>query len=95
METGSDFAIGLISSPRWEQDTEQKRRPSNDRVPGNKTERETVLSTCLQQEPQALSSKRLKSLPDQGSHALSVLIQDASKVAVISVIQAPNRNLMI
>jgi hypothetical protein len=39
METGSDFAIGLISSPRWEQDTEQQRRPSNDRVPGNKTER--------------------------------------------------------
>ena len=39
METDSDFAIGLISSPRWEQDTERKRRPSNDRVPGNKTER--------------------------------------------------------
>jgi hypothetical protein len=39
METGSDFAIGLISSSRWEQDTEQQRRPSNDRVPGNKTER--------------------------------------------------------
>jgi hypothetical protein len=34
-----DFAIGVISSPRWEQDTEQQRRPSNDRVPGNKTER--------------------------------------------------------
>ena len=33
------FAIGLISSPRCEQDTEQQRRPSNDRVPGNKTER--------------------------------------------------------
>jgi hypothetical protein len=39
METGADFAIGLISSPRWEQDTEQQRRPSNDRVPGNKTKR--------------------------------------------------------
>jgi hypothetical protein len=34
-----DFAIGFISSPRWEQDTEPKRRPSNGRVPGNKTER--------------------------------------------------------
>jgi hypothetical protein len=34
-----EFAIGLISSPRWEQDTEQQRRPANDRVPGNKTER--------------------------------------------------------
>jgi hypothetical protein len=34
METGSDFAIGLISSPRWKHDTEQQRRPSNDRVPG-------------------------------------------------------------
>ena len=32
-------SIDLISSPRWEQDTEQQRRPSNDRVPGNKTER--------------------------------------------------------
>src|SRR5258708_35534219 len=40
-----DFAIGLISSPRWEQDTERKRRPSNDRVAGNKTEKKTVLST--------------------------------------------------
>ncbi len=39
METGYDFATGLISSPRWEQDTEQRRCPSNDRVPGNKTER--------------------------------------------------------
>ncbi len=39
METGSDFTIGLISSPRWEQDPERQRRPSNDRVPGNKTER--------------------------------------------------------
>jgi hypothetical protein len=39
METGSDVAIGLISSPHWEQDTEQQRRPSNNRVPGNKTER--------------------------------------------------------
>jgi hypothetical protein len=39
METSFEFAIGLISSPRWEQDTEQQRRPSNDRVPGNKTER--------------------------------------------------------
>jgi hypothetical protein len=38
-ETGHDFAIGLISSSRSEQDTERKRRPSNDRVPGNKTER--------------------------------------------------------
>src|SRR5262245_2559352 len=42
---GSDFAIGLISSPRWEQDPERKRRPSNDRVAGNKTEKKTVLST--------------------------------------------------
>ena len=65
METGSDFAIGLISSPRWEQDTEQQRRPSNDRVPGNKTERSTVSSTCWQQEARALPSKRLKALPDQ------------------------------
>jgi hypothetical protein len=40
-----DFAIGLISSPRWEQDTERKRRPSNNRVAGNKTEKKTVLST--------------------------------------------------
>jgi hypothetical protein len=39
METGSDFVIGLISLPRWEQDTEQQRRPSIDRVAGNKTER--------------------------------------------------------
>jgi hypothetical protein len=39
MENGSDFAIDVISSPRWEQDTEQQRRASNDRVPGNKTER--------------------------------------------------------
>src|ERR1700738_2230732 len=45
IETGSDFAIGLISSPRWEQDTERKRRPSNDRVAGNKTEKKTVSST--------------------------------------------------
>ncbi len=30
----SNFPIGLISSSRWEQDTERKRRPSNDRVPG-------------------------------------------------------------
>jgi hypothetical protein len=44
-KTGSDFAIRLISSPRWEQDTERKRRPSNDRVAGNKTEKKTVLST--------------------------------------------------
>src|SRR5260370_11513159 len=44
-KTGSDFAIGLTSSPRWEQDTERKRRPSNDRVAGNKTEKKTVLST--------------------------------------------------
>ena len=44
-KTGSDFAIGLISSPRWEKDTERKRRPSNDRVAGNKTEKKTVLST--------------------------------------------------
>ena len=64
---GSDFAIGLISSPRWEQDTERKRRPSNDRVPGNKTERQTVSSTCWEQEPRALPSKRLKALPDQRS----------------------------
>ncbi len=67
METGSDFAIGLISSPRSEQDTERKRRPSNDRVVGNKTEKKTVLSTCWQQEPRALPSKRLKALPDQRS----------------------------
>ena len=33
---GSDFAIGLISSPRWEQDSERKRRPSNDRDGGNR-----------------------------------------------------------
>jgi hypothetical protein len=39
METGSDFAIGLNSSPRWEQDAEQERRPSNDRILGNKKER--------------------------------------------------------
>ncbi len=44
-KTGSDFAIGLISSPRWEKDTERKRRPSNDRVAGNKTEKKTVFST--------------------------------------------------
>ena len=39
METGSDFAIGLMSSPRWEQDTDRKCRPSNDRAPDIKTER--------------------------------------------------------
>ena len=44
-KTGYGFAIGLITSPRWEQDTERKRRPSNDRVAGNKTEKKTVLST--------------------------------------------------
>src|SRR5436305_353243 len=44
-----DFAIGLISSPRWEQDTERKRRPSNDRIAGNKTEKKTVLSTPWEQ----------------------------------------------
>ena len=44
-KTGYGFAIGLISSPPWEQDTERKRRPSNDRVAGNKTEKKTVLST--------------------------------------------------
>ena len=38
-KTGSDFAIGLISSPRSEKDTERKRRPSNDRIPRNKTAR--------------------------------------------------------
>ena len=57
METGSDFAIGLISSPRWEQDTERKRRPSNDRVPGNKTEKKTVLSTPWEQDYGVLRSK--------------------------------------
>ena len=44
-KTGSDFAIGLISSPHSEQPTARKRRPSNDRVAGNKTEKKTVLST--------------------------------------------------
>ena len=73
METGSDFAIGLISSPRWEQDTERKRRPSNDRVAGNKTEKKTVLSTPWEQDSEALHSKRSKALPNQGSPALSMI----------------------
>jgi hypothetical protein len=57
-KTGSDFAIGLISSPRSEQDTEPKRRPSNDRVAGNKKEKKTVLSTPSEQDSGALPSKR-------------------------------------
>ncbi len=71
-KTCSDFAIGLISSPRWEQDTERKRRPSNDRVAGNKTEKKTVLSTPCEQDSGALHSKRSKALPNQGSFALSM-----------------------
>jgi hypothetical protein len=68
-KTGSDFAIGLISSPRWEQDTERKRRPSNDRVAGNKTEKKTVLSTPWEQDSGA-ALQRSKALPNQGSPAL-------------------------
>jgi hypothetical protein len=66
-KTGSDFAIGLISSPRSEQDTARKRSPSNDRVAGNKTEKKTVLSTPWEQDSGALHSKRSKALPNQRS----------------------------
>jgi hypothetical protein len=67
-KTGSDFAIGLISSPRWEKDTERKRRPSNDRVAGNKTKKKTVLSTPRgTRRRRALHSKRSKALPNQRS----------------------------
>jgi hypothetical protein len=66
-KTGSDFAIGLISSPRSEQDTARKRCPSNDRVAGNKTEKKTVLSTPWEQDSGALHSKRSKALPNQRS----------------------------
>ena len=56
----SDFAIGLISSPRWEKDTERKCRPSNDRVAGNKTEKKTVLSTPWEQDSGAMQSNDRK-----------------------------------
>ena len=70
LKTRSDFAIGLISSPRSEQDIKRKRRPSNDRVARNKTEKKTVLSTPWEQDSGALHSKRSKALPNQGSPAL-------------------------
>jgi hypothetical protein len=72
LKTRSDFAIGLISSPRSEQDIKRKRRPSNDRVARNKTEKKTVLSTPWEQDSGALHSKRSKALPNPGSPALLV-----------------------
>ncbi len=67
-KTGSDFAIGLISSPRWQRDTERKRRPSNDRVAGNKTEKKTVLPTPRGTSLRSAAlSKRPKALPNQRS----------------------------
>jgi hypothetical protein len=66
-KTGSDSTIGLISSPRWGEDTERKRRPPNDRVAGNKTEKKTVLSTLREQDSGALHSIRSKALPNQRS----------------------------
>ena len=62
METGDVFANGPISPRCWEQDAERKRRPSNDRVPENMTERSTVSSMYWQQEPQSLPSQRLISM---------------------------------
>ncbi len=62
-----DFPIGLISSPRWEQDTERKRRPSNDHRLENKTEKETVSSTRWEQGSGALPFRRSEALPDQRS----------------------------
>jgi hypothetical protein len=77
-KTGSDFAIGLISSPRSEQDTARKRCPSNDRVAGNKTEKKTVLSTPWEQDSGALHSKRSKALPNQRSVPIAYLATDSN-----------------
>jgi hypothetical protein len=66
-KTRSDFAIGVISSPRSKQDIKRKRRPSNDRVARNKTEKKTVLSTPWEQDSGSLHSKRSKALPNQRS----------------------------
>ena len=78
-KTRSDFAIGLISSPRSEQDIKRKRRPSNDRVAGNKTEKKTVLST-----PRGtrLRSAALQTIASAGEPRLGVSFdqQDGSAV---------------
>jgi hypothetical protein len=66
-KTRSDFAIGLISSPRSEQDIKWNRRPSNDRVARNKTEKKAVLSTPWEQDSGGLHSKRSKALRNQRS----------------------------
>jgi hypothetical protein len=72
MESGSDFAIGLISSARWEQDTEQQRRPRNDCLLENKTERQKVSSPRWEQEATALPLRRSKALPNLRSVPLMV-----------------------